>query len=279
MTFREYLSRYKYLLLTTICLLLAVYSSIISAMARQWLDDGNYSHGFLIPLIAGYFVWKNSKALMAATVEPWNPGLLVIIFGVCQLLLGYLAGELFTMRSSFVVVLIGVSLYLFGGGVFRILRLPLLYLILMVPIPYIIYNSIAFPLKLFVTRMSVGILKLLGIAVIREGNIIMLPSVVLEVADACSGMRSLVSLLAIAVSYAFLIQTTTAKRWLIVVSAVPIAIMTNSFRVIFTGILAQYWSEKAAQDFFHEFTGMVVFVISMMLLVGIGAALRKEGDL
>jgi exosortase len=146
----------------------------------------------------------------------------------------------------------------------------------MVPLPYIIYNAAAFPLKLFVTRVSVAFLKLIGISVLREGNIIMFPATTLEVADACSGMRSLMSLIALAVAYAFFIKTSTWKRWIIILSAVPIAIFTNAMRVIVTGILAQHWGKKAAEGFFHEFAGLMVFAVAVALLVGIGAALKGK---
>ena len=147
----------------------------------------------------------------------------------------------------------------------------------MVPIPYIIYDMLAFPLKLFVTKVSVAFMKSVGVVVMREGNIIMFPSTTLEVADACSGIRSLISLLAIAVAYSFLIKTSNARHWVIIFSAIPIAVATNALRVIVTGILAQWWGAKAAEGFFHEFAGMAVFVLAMALLVGCGELLRRIG--
>jgi exosortase len=157
------------------------------------------------------------------------------------------------------------------------MALPLGYLIFMVPIPYIIYDMAAFPLKLFVTRVSVAFLKIVGVVVMREGNIIMFPTTTLEVADACSGIRSLISLLAIAVAYAFVMQTSNARRWIIIFSAIPIAVATNALRVIITGILAQWWGAKAAEGFFHEFAGMAVFVLAMVMLVTFGELLRRAG--
>jgi exosortase len=161
---------------------------------------------------------------------------------------------------------------------FRMARLPIAYLLFMVPIPSIIYDSIAFPLKLFVTKVSVGALKAIGVVVMREGNIIMFPATTLEVADACSGIRSLISLFAMAVAYACFMNTNNTRRWLIIASAVPIAIFTNALRVFVTGILAQYWGEKAAEGFFHEFAGVAVFGVAMVMLIGIGALMMKTGD-
>ncbi|MGB9082491.1 MAG: exosortase/archaeosortase family protein, partial [Desulfuromonadaceae bacterium] len=138
-------------------------------------------------------------------------------------------------------------------------------------------DMLAFPLKLFVTKVSVAFLKIVGVVVIREGNIIMFPTTTLEVADACSGIRSLISLLAIAVAYAFLMRTSNIRRWFIILSAVPIAVATNALRVIVTGILAQWWGAKAAEGFFHEFAGMAVFILAVVTLVGCGEALRRIG--
>lgn len=147
----------------------------------------------------------------------------------------------------------------------------------MVPLPYIVYDAIAFPLKLFVAKFSVLALKAAGVVVLREGNIIMFPSTTLEVADACSGLRSLVSLLALAVAYAFLSQKSAVRRTLVILSAVPIAMVTNMTRVIVTGFLAQYYGAAAAEGFFHEFAGMAVFALAMVLLVAFGGLLRKVG--
>jgi exosortase len=170
-----------------------------------------------------------------------------------------------------------MTLFWFGREVLKGMALPLGYLIFMVPIPYIIYDMAAFPLKLFVTKVSVAFLKIVGVVVMREGNIIMFPTTTLEVADACSGIRSLISLLAIAVAYSFLMKTTNVRRWTIIFSAIPIAVATNALRVIVTGILAQWWGARAAEGFFHEFAGMTVFLLAMVMLVAFGEIVRRSG--
>jgi exosortase len=275
MTFQEALQRYKLHFSTVLLLLAATYWQVIPLMARQWYQDENYSHGFIVPLIAGYFIYMNRDELQKTLVTPWGPGLVVAVFGIIQLLLGWVGTEYFTMRSSLIVILAGLTLFFFGKQVFKILLLPLLYLVFMVPIPYIIYDALAFPLKLFVTRVSVGFLKLVGVVVMREGNIIMFPVTTLEVADACSGIRSLISLLALAVAYAFFIRISPVKRIILICSAVPIAIFTNATRVIVTGLLAQHWGAKAAEGFFHEFAGLAVFALAMVMMVSLGALLGK----
>lgn len=278
MTLVDALKTYRYYLLLCLLMLTMVYLSIVPPMVKDWYTDDNYSHGFIIPLIAGYFLYERRNALQKIFVEPWGPGLLVIILGLVQLTVAWLGTEYFTMRLSLVVLMAGMVLYFFGREVFKIALLPISYLIFMVPLPYIIYDAMAFPLKLFVTKVSVGVLSSVGVVVLREGNIIMFPTTTLEVADACSGIRSLMSLLALSVAYAFFVNTTTVKRWIIIASAIPIAIFTNSLRVIVTGILAQYWGAKAAEGFFHEFAGMVVFALAMVMLVALGAILGKRSD-
>lgn len=274
----EALAKNRVRLLLIVLLLIAAYYRVVPDMVDQWMHDENYSHGFLVPLIAGYFLYLRRDELSRAPVIPWNPGLVVLVWGVMQLLLGWLGMEYFTMRSSLVVVLAGLVLFLFGTTLFRRMALPLLYLIFMVPIPYIIYDAVAFPLKLFVTKVSVATLKIAGVTVMREGNIIMFPATTLEVADACSGIRSLISLLALAVALAFFLQIAPWKRWLLICAAVPIAIVTNATRVIVTGFLAQYWGARAAEGFFHEFAGLAVFGVAMVLLGALGAVLARRGE-
>jgi exosortase len=276
MTLAESIQRYRIHLLLALLLLAGLYSTIVPGMVMQWYQDDNYSHGFLVPVIAGYFLFQRWDHLKATRVTPSNLGLAVILFALAQLTVAWLGMEYFTLRSSLVVLIAGMVIWFFGTEVFKSARLPILYLFFMVPLPYIVYDALAFPLKLFVTKASVWSMKMIGITVLREGNIIMFPSTTLEVADACSGIRSLVSLLALAVAYAFFINISPLKRWIIIFSAIPIAIFTNAMRVIGTGILAQHWGAKAAEGFFHEFAGLAVFALAMVMLVGLGAILKTR---
>ena len=277
MTFHESLKHNRLLLVLVLPLLVGMYFTIVPDMVKDWYHDENYSHGFLVPIIAGYFLWQRWPDLRERLVKPDGLGLLVIVLGVLQLLVAWFGSEFFSMRTSLIVLLAGMTLFWFGREVLKGMALPLGYLIFMVPIPYIIYDMLAFPLKLFVTKVSVTFLKIVGVVVIREGNIIMFPATTLEVADACSGIRSLISLLAIAAAYSFLMKTSNIRRWIIIFSAIPIAVATNALRVIITGILAQWWGAKAAEGFFHEFAGMAVFVLAMTLLIAFGEMLRRRG--
>lgn len=251
------------------------YATIVPGMVSDWYNDENYSHGFLVPLISAYFLSQNWTELKATPLRPSNAGLLVIIGSLVLLLLGFIGTEYFTMRSSLVFLVAGIVLYWFGWGVLRLAALPIAFLIFMVPIPYIVYDALAFPLKLLVTQASVAVLKMLSVPVVSEGNIIMFPQTVLEVADACSGLRSLMSLITLAVAMAFLTQKSTVNRTILILSAVPVAIATNMFRVIVTGFLASHYGAAAAEGFFHEFAGMAVFILAMVILSTESAILRK----
>lgn len=275
--FQDVLRGQRWWLVLLLPLLAAVYWGIVPGMVSDWNNDPNYSHGFLVPLISGYFVWQKWPELKELSVQPSQVGLLVIVGSLLLLVFGYAGTEYFSMRSSLVFLLAGIVLYWYGWSVSGQLALPIGFLLFMVPLPYIVYDALAFPLKLLVAKYSVLALKLMGIAVMREGNIIMFPQTVLEVADACSGLRSLVSLLALAVAFAFFSQKSNVKRVIMVLAAVPIAIVTNMFRVIATGFLAQYYGAAAAEGFFHEFAGMAVFALAMVLLFLLGAVLRKVG--
>lgn len=275
MSFEQTLKKYWLQLSVTGVLLVVLYWKIVPDMVLQWKQDENYSHGFLVPLIAGYFFWQSWPELKDKTVAPSNWGFVILVLGLLQLLVAWVGTEFFTMRSSLIVLIAALVLLLFGWQLLKEMALPIGYLIFMVPIPYIIYDMVAFPLKLFVTKVSVWFLQLCGVIVMREGNIIMFPSTTLEVADACSGIRSILSLLALAVAYSFFIQIPAKFRVLIILMALPIAVFTNALRVIVTGFLAQWWGAKAAEGFFHEFAGLAVFALAMVLLVGLGVLLKK----
>ncbi len=275
MTLTESLKSYRIPLLLLLPLFMLMYYNIMPSMVQQWYVDPNYSHGFIVPLISGYLLYERREELLKTEVAPSLAGLFILIFGLLQLCGGYLAYELYTMRSSCIVILAGMILYLFGAALFRLMLLPVLYLFFMIPLPAIIYNSVAFPLKQLVSKYSVDALQLMGVIIIREGNILMLPETTLEVADACSGIRSLVSLLALAAAFALFTQKSTLKRIIMIVAAVPIAILTNGLRVIGTGMLAQYWGAKAAEGFFHEFAGLAVFAVALLLLAGLGTLMNR----
>ncbi len=259
-------------------LLLVLYFEVLKGLVADWWIDPNYSHGFLIPLISGYLVWERKEALAELKAVPCNWGLLLIIFGLCALVVGTAGAEFFTMRFSFILVLAGLILFSLGKDFFMVLFFPLAFLIFMVPLPYLIYDSIAFPLKLFAAKVATHSLQLLDVPILREGNIIILPSTTLEVADACSGIRSLISLISLAVVYAYFSQKVFWGRAVVVAFSLPIAIAANSLRIVITGLLAHYVSAELAEGFFHEFSGWLVFVVAFMMLFALGTLVSRISE-
>lgn len=261
--------------ISIVAIVVALYLPVIVPMVKVWASDDNYSHGFLVPIISLYLAYMRKNELQAANVRPCNAGIALVACGLLLLILGWVATEYLTMRSSLVVVIAGLILYLLGWEIFKILLAPMCYLFLMVPIPAVLYDAAAFPLKLFVTNVSVLSMKALGIVVWQEGNILMFPNITLEVADACSGLRSIMSLLALGAAYAFVLHTKIRDRVILIVSTLPIAVLTNTLRVVATGVLAQFFGSAAAEGFFHEFAGLFVFAAAVVMFVALGSALKR----
>jgi len=251
------------LLLASFALL---YRHVIVKLVHDWATDDNYSHGFLIVPIALYLVWERRRRLRAARVRPAGLGLLVAVLSVAVLATGVLGAELFLTRVSMLGVLAGALLYLFGWQYLAVLAFPLAFLLLMIPIPAIIFNQIAFPLQILASRFGELILTLFQIPVLREGNVITLSTTSLEVAEACSGVRSLISLLTLAIVYGYFLDSRISIRLLLALASIPVAIVANGVRVAGTGMAAHYMGPAAAEGFFHVFSGWLVFVVAFILL-------------
>ena len=252
---------------------LYLYAAVLPPLVADWLDDPNYSHGFLVPGLSAYFVWDRRQTLAGLRPQPHWGGLVLLWCGLGMLLLVHLGAELFLMRSSMVVVLTALVWYLLGRHYVHALAFPLAFLLFMIPLPAILLNTITLPLQLLATQLSTFALQLVHLPVYREGNIIYLPHTTLEVAEACSGLRSLVSLLALAVVLAYITQRRLSTRWILVLSAVPIALVANAFRIWATGVLAHWYGTQAAEGFYHTFAGWLVFVVALGLLLGEGGLL------
>src|SRR5208283_797884 len=240
-----------------------LYSSIALHLAVQWRDDPNFSHGFFVPLFSIFVLWRDRSRLRALPLKPCSWGLSVVAFSLSILVLGEMGAELFLARISGVLLAFGLVLLFLGANY---LRAALFFLFLMIPIPAIIFNQMTFPLQMLASKLAASLLPWLGVPVLREGNIINLPAMTLEVAEACSGIRSLLSLMTLAIIYGYL---TSSIKWIrvgLAVAAVPIAIVANSLRIVVTGLLAQYWNPDKAEGFFHLFSGWLVFLVSTIIL-------------
>ena len=246
-----------------------VFWQVFVRLVDAWIVDGNYSHGFLIVPIAMYFVWERRQKLAAAPLAPSALGLVLLGGGIAVLLAGLWGSELFLSRVALLPVIAGVVLFLLGWNHLRILAFPIAFLFLMIPIPAIIFNQIAFPLQMFASRVGEWSISAAGIPVLREGNVLILAHTTLEVAEACSGIRSLVSLITLGIVYGYFMDKRSWVRVLIVASAVPVAILANGARVAGTGMAAHWIGKEAAEGFFHEFSGWIVFLFAFVMILAI----------
>jgi exosortase len=291
-----------------------VYASVLVKLGYDWWEDENYSHGLLIPFVIGYILWSERDNLRRVRVRPslWWGGAAVVV-ALLALWAGTAGAELFTQRMSLVLMLVGICVYFWGFRLLWFVAVPLLLLVLAIPIPTILFNKIAFPLQLFASRCAVWAMRLFDIPVLRQGNVIELMPLNattpkrLEVVEACSGIRSLMTLVTLAVVFAYFTHPKSDEGgeggggdgvgggglgqralrtlkgygfWrslILVLSAVPIAILTNALRVSGTGVLAHYYGTKVADGFFHSFSGWVVYIAAFLLLFAVGWVLDRIG--
>src|SRR6266850_3085298 len=301
-----------------------VYFAVLEKLGRDWWHDENYSHGLLIPFVIGYILWQERKRFQAAQTRPavWF-GAIGVTISLLALWAGTAGAELFLQRISLVVMMASVAIFFWGFRLLRLVFVPLMLFVLAIPIPQIVFHKIAFPLQLFASRCAVGAMSLLNIPVLRQGNVIELMPLgastpkKLAVVEACSGIRSLMTLVTLAVIYAYftkprptnfsLSQTSEEgpankddklkfvghlfksfafwRSLILVVAAVPIAILTNALRVSGTGVLAHYYGTRVADGFFHSFSGWVIYIVAALLLFATGwvmdraaAFARKDRD-
>jgi exosortase len=235
-------------------------------LIQDWSSNDNYSHGFLIIPIALFFVWEHRKRLLSTPTEPNNLGLIIVLASLGVLIVGILGFEFFLTRVSILGVLAGIVLFLFGWAHLQILFFPIAFLLLMIPIPAIVFNQIAFPLQLLASRFGEMILMAAQVPVLREGNVICLANTTLEVAEACSGIRSLVSLLTLGIVYGYLVDSRIWMRTALALTTIPIAILVNALRVAGTGLAASYYGPEVAEGFFHSFSGWLMFLVAFAAL-------------
>jgi exosortase len=265
------------LLLIFLALLWGLYGVVLRELVSDWWNDANYSHGFLVPVFSGFLVWQQREALRAITPRGDWLGLPILLAGIGGLVLGDVAAEYFLTRSSLIIVIAGLTLFHLGAEVFRALTFPLVFLFFAVPLPAILFNAVAFPLQGLAAQNATWALELIGVPVLRDGNVIHLSHISLGVTEACSGIRSLISLLALAVTWAYLMLPGVWSRAILVISTVPITIFANALRVILTGLIGQWFGVQYAQGFFHSFEGWVIFLIAFVCLIGIQGLSRFIG--
>ena len=262
--------KYPYVLLVVILL---ANIPVFKALITDWLYDDNYSHGFLIIPVAIFLIWRKRKELIFPA-RPGGWGILLFGFGCLSLILGVAASELFTTRISILIIITGISLYYLGADNFKIVWFAFFFLLFMIPVPATIYYSATLPMQLFASKITSNLLHIIGVPSVRQGNIIFLPEYTLEVVEACSGLRSLVSLMALAGLYAHLTLKGKVKPIILFFSSIPIAIAANIFRLLITAVGAHAISTRVAESFLHQISGILVFAVAIITLIILGALLK-----
>jgi exosortase len=257
-------------------LALTLYFSVFVKLVHDWFTLPDFSHGAIVPFFVGFLIWRRRDVFRSLPMEQSWAGLWLLIPGLGLLLLGVLGAELFLARVSFLFV-VGGSIWLLMGRRYLLeLKFPFLVAFLGIPMPQVIFNQITLPLQLLASDIASTVLPLFHVPVLRNGNIIQLPAFPLEVAEACSGIRSLMSLFTLAVLYGYFAEHKLWKRVLLALASVPIAVLANAIRIIGTGLLVQFWNPERALGFFHEFSGVLMFVVSLTSLFGLHTLMNSR---
>jgi exosortase len=244
-----------------------LYAGIFAGLWKQWLEDPNLSHGFMVPLVSAYALWSQRNRVRRIPVQPSNLGFVVILGAVAMLLVATLSADLFVSRISFLVLLAGLILFLAGWQMLRAMAFPLGFLIFMIPLPGVLYYQLTFPLQLIASRFATAVLLLLHVPITRAGNLLILPNCTLEVAEACSGIRSLFSIVALAVAYGYLSEARLWKRIILAILMIPVAVICNGLRLVGTGLISYLAGQESALGFFHMFSGWLIFLMALAFML------------
>lgn len=275
-----------------------LYWGVMAKLGRDCWADENYSHSLLVPFVLGFIIWSQFGELKKAVGTPsFVFGGISVVLAILMLLAGLLGAELFTQRLSLLLMLAGIIVYFFGTKILQLLVAPFVLMLLSIPIPQIVFNRIAFPLQIWASQAAVWGIRVFEVPTVRNGNIIdILPRgaqqvISLEVVEACSGIRSLMTLVTLAVILAYF---TREKRhnpddgWVaylksfdlwrtvaLMAAAVPIAVLTNAARVTATGVFTYLYGKKATESFWHDLSGWLVYVVALILLILVNFILRS----
>lgn len=252
----------------------ALYGRVLINLGRNWMADESYSHGWLVAPISLWLVWQQRERLRQAPMRPAASGLLLVLGSLALFIAGSLAAELFTTRISLIGLLAGTVVFVYGWRHLRIVAFPLAFLVFMIPLPSVLFDRMTQSLQLVASGLGERLLRAADFAVLRDGNILTLSSITLQVTDACSGIRSLMSLLTVTSLVAYLFEPTLVRQVALTMAAVPLAIVLNGFRVAFTGIAASRFGPEMARGLIHEMSGWAVFIAAFVAIWLLHRALR-----
>jgi exosortase len=249
-----------------LALLILLFFPVLKVMVQEWSGDEDMGHAFFVPLVAGYIAWQDRERIMAQPLKPFWPALALVVWGFCQMLLGFIGADFFLARTAFLIAIVGIIWTIAGTAVLKTLTFPLILLLFMIRIPMLIYQQITFPLQILASQVAEASLEMIGVPVLRAGNVLELPTRQLQVVEACSGIRSLLSLTFLSLAYAHFFDKRTWIKPVLFVATVPIAIIANAGRITLTGILSEYKPEWA-DGVYHAFEGWVIFMVALGTLL------------
>lgn len=274
--FSEISNRDKLKLLSLVLLWAVLFAPVYPAMVREWAGISDNSHGFIVPLMAGYFVWDRIKQLNAANVSSSWTGSVILFLSLALYVVSYAGGITFPTRIALVLALFGLVWCMLGSQIIKIMAFPILFLLFMIPVPYSLLSLVSAPLQLVATKISANMISACSIPVYREGNMLYFMNTQLEVAEACSGIRSIMSLSMLAFAFASMMDSGWKNRIILVLSAIPIALLGNILRIAGTGVLAHFYGYKVAKGFLHEFSGIAIFAFGFMALLGLFTFINRK---
>ncbi|MBN1472505.1 MAG: exosortase/archaeosortase family protein [Syntrophaceae bacterium] len=253
--------------------LLYCYWPTLSGLVKVWYSSEDYSHGFFIIPVCAYIAWTKRKELFEIKPEPTAWGLIISILSLLVYVISKYAGIATLASVSIVSFVAGGILFLFGFETLKVLAFPVFFLLFMIPIPSQLYSALTIPLQLFVSKISVYGAQILQVTVYREGNVIYLPGYTMQVVQACSGLRSMISLLTLSFVFSYLAMRSNLLRSILFVSGIPIAIFVNVVRVLLTILVYYYFQYNLAEGSVHTFFGIGIFVFALVLLYGVKGVL------
>jgi exosortase len=266
-------SRRTFAFLTIALPLAAAYGLVVLGLARQWAEDANYAHGFVVIPMAAWLAYRRRERFHAQPSAPAAAGFVLFGLGALAYLAGIAAAELFTTRVSLVLVVGALVWIVHGRARARVMAFPILFLLCMIPVPYVLYYQLTFPLQVESSRYAAALLSAAGMPVVREGNILNLEGYSLEVVSACSGLRSIMTLITLALFLTDFTRLSRTSKVILVAAAIPVAVAANVGRLALTASIAAIRGPEAAESFLHDLSGLVVFIAGLVALFVIGKGL------
>jgi exosortase D (VPLPA-CTERM-specific) len=266
------------LLLVAGALIAVIFFGPLREMVRVWDSSDEYGYGYMIPALTAFLIWQRKDRIERIPFEGSWLGIVVLLAGVGLFFVGSIATLYVISQYGFLLVVTGVALSLAGRRGFKPLLVPLLFLVFMIPLPVFLYNSLSAKLQLISSELGVAVIRLFGISVFLQGNVIDLGTYKLQVVEACSGLRYLFPLASLSFIAAYFYNAPFWKRAVIVLSSAPITILMNSFRIGVIGVLVEHWGTSQAEGFLHDFEGWIVFMACILVLVAEMMVLNMIGS-